>query len=325
MPRVRATRRDLVLDVGSGGFPHSTADVLIERFLDDIQNHRSHNKLVRDRPLVCADVTALPFRQNAFDYIICNHVIEHVEDAGQAVRELSRVGKRGYVNVPSEFWEFIAPSPAHRWVCAYKDGTLLLKPKRAQHDLGLQMYGGVFHFFQAHSDFRRLSLRRPDLFSVAFEWQDSIRYRVCADDEGFYDYHDLSSVEHLLKPVPAGGPVDVVKRWFKIYLDLKQLGQLAKAKARLRRFVKWVTRTGLEQHPSVASTHGMATAATTLATVDPFLLNILVCPADKQSLSMNRERLVCSSCHRGYPVQNGIPIMLIEEAHPAEQTVDHAA
>jgi LSD1 subclass zinc finger protein len=46
------------------------------------------------------------------------------------------------------------------------------------------------------------------------------------------------------------------------------------------------------------------------------LLEILVCPACKQSLEyrQNPESLKCTACHRVYPVKDEIPIMLVDEA-----------
>ncbi|MDC7995890.1 class I SAM-dependent methyltransferase [Altibacter sp. HG106] len=40
---------------------------------------------------VKADICALPFEDNAYDIIICNHVLEHIPDDLQAMRELYRV------------------------------------------------------------------------------------------------------------------------------------------------------------------------------------------------------------------------------------------
>lgn len=52
--RARATRNDFVLDVGSGGHPHSSADVLVDRYLEDTLRHRGNRPLVKDRPFVLA-------------------------------------------------------------------------------------------------------------------------------------------------------------------------------------------------------------------------------------------------------------------------------
>lgn len=44
------------------------------------------------------------------------------------------------------------------------------------------------------------------------------------------------------------------------------------------------------------------------------LLDILVCPVDKAKVHLQGDRLVCEQCGRAYPVRDGIPIMLEEEA-----------
>ncbi len=50
-----------------------------------------------DSPLaeVKADITALPFDDNTFDVIFCNHVLEHIPDDRKAMAELYRVMKPG--------------------------------------------------------------------------------------------------------------------------------------------------------------------------------------------------------------------------------------
>ena len=53
-------------------------------------------------------------------------------------------------------------------------------------------------------------------------------------------------------------------------------------------------------------------------TVPPELLELLVCPRCRGPLEHEREpeRLVCPACRLAYPVRDGIPIMLIDEAAP---------
>jgi uncharacterized protein YbaR (Trm112 family) len=50
--------------------------------------------------------------------------------------------------------------------------------------------------------------------------------------------------------------------------------------------------------------------------VDPKLLDILVCPITKGPLKFDRERneLLSRSARLAYPVRDGIPVMLEEEA-----------
>jgi uncharacterized protein YbaR (Trm112 family) len=54
--------------------------------------------------------------------------------------------------------------------------------------------------------------------------------------------------------------------------------------------------------------------------VDPKLLEILVCPLCKGKLAFRRDarsdsaELICKADRLGYPVKDGIPVMLEEEA-----------
>ena len=52
--------------------------------------------------------------------------------------------------------------------------------------------------------------------------------------------------------------------------------------------------------------------------VDPRLLELLVCPLTKGPLRYDRARneLVSEQAGLAYPIRDGIPIMLVEEARP---------
>jgi uncharacterized protein YbaR (Trm112 family) len=51
-----------------------------------------------------------------------------------------------------------------------------------------------------------------------------------------------------------------------------------------------------------------------MTAIDPKLLEILACPACKQDVVLKEDRLVCVECRRAYPIRDGIPVMLIDEA-----------
>lgn len=48
--------------------------------------------------------------------------------------------------------------------------------------------------------------------------------------------------------------------------------------------------------------------------IDKQLLDILACPACKADVQLKDEKIVCKQCGKKYPIKNGIPIMLIDEA-----------
>lgn len=43
--------------------------------------------------MAVVDITAIQFNDDEFDYVICNHVLEHITEEGQALKELARVLK----------------------------------------------------------------------------------------------------------------------------------------------------------------------------------------------------------------------------------------
>lgn len=57
-------------------------------------------------------------------------------------------------------------------------------------------------------------------------------------------------------------------------------------------------------------------------TVDPKLLEMLVCPLTKGPLSYDaaKQELVSKQAKLAYPIRDGIPIMLPDEARPLEDT-----
>lgn len=48
--------------------------------------------------------------------------------------------------------------------------------------------------------------------------------------------------------------------------------------------------------------------------IDKELLAILACPACKADVELRDEKIVCTKCGLKYPIKDGIPIMLIDEA-----------
>lgn len=73
-----------------------------------------------------ADITNLPFDNNFFDLIICNHVLEHIADDRSAMSEIYRVLKKdgmGILQVPID----------NNLEKTYEDITLVSKKDRTKH------------------------------------------------------------------------------------------------------------------------------------------------------------------------------------------------
>lgn len=118
-----------VLDAGSGASPFPRADVTMDRM--DLNRAQQRGKEVKiDSRLVAGDLQNMPFKDNSFDYIVCTHVLEHVDDPGKACSELIRVGKRGYIETPSMIQEILIGNDVHLWIITKnEEGTLTFRKK----------------------------------------------------------------------------------------------------------------------------------------------------------------------------------------------------
>jgi uncharacterized protein YbaR (Trm112 family) len=64
----------------------------------------------------------------------------------------------------------------------------------------------------------------------------------------------------------------------------------------------------------------MTDNSTKAADLPQDLLDLLVCPLDKAKVHPEGMTLVCEKCGRAYPVRDGIPIMIIDEAELPESS-----
>ena len=74
---------------------------------------------------VKADICDLPFEDNSYDTILCNHVLEHIPDDSKAMKELFRVLKQGGYGI------FQIPQDLNRET-TFEDNTITDKAERAK-------------------------------------------------------------------------------------------------------------------------------------------------------------------------------------------------
>ena len=48
--------------------------------------------------------------------------------------------------------------------------------------------------------------------------------------------------------------------------------------------------------------------------MDEKLLEVLACPICKGKVEWKDDKIICPKCKKYYPIRDGIPVMLIEEA-----------
>ena len=170
---------DRVLEVGPGSTPHPRSDVLLEYQFDEGEaaaqrGHTPAPALVK--PVVYYDGGRFPFDDDAFDYVVCSHVLEHVEDVPAFLAEITRVAKRGYMEYPTAFYEYLHNFRVHLNLLHF-DGRQILWMKK--HALPFEAFAPLQDFFR-----RALAAGYEDLivslkphFVEGFEWQHPLGAR----------------------------------------------------------------------------------------------------------------------------------------------------
>jgi uncharacterized protein YbaR (Trm112 family)/SAM-dependent methyltransferase len=274
--RRAAPRQRLVLDVGAGDNPHLRADVLCERFVDD-DLHRS-GAAARDRPLVAGDASALPFKSGSFDQIIARALIEHLRDPAAFFAEAARVAGGGLFVAPSAAWEQCCSNATHLWMIDRVDGGLRFtaKPAPTLHPDLQQFFASAVFRDAASTD--DFLIEHWDALRITYEWSGRPACEVIGACGG--------ADEGFISESTAGAPAQHRPAGIE----------------RLRRALKRWTRAGAH---ALLSAHRR---------ID--LSAILACPGCRAGVTITADEVRCNECRLRYPVEEGVPMMLLERARP---------
>ena len=263
---------DFVLEIGSGHNPKARSDVLCDKFIAD--NEQRGGSIVTDRPIVEADGQFLPFADSAFDYVICSHVLEHVEDPAQLIAELERVACRGYIETPSEIGERIYGWHYHNWVVNLVDGCLMLR--RNERD---SQFGQLFHKLAAtDKHWKRFHLTHHNLFLVQYEWENEINYKILPGQELALNLECSDTLERL---IASDDKTSGQNEWLLLLKSVVPRSIVARAKSLLAKGSQ-------SRQPKT-------------------LREILVCPQCKGKITWEEQRIHCEVCEKYYPIIDGIP------------------
>lgn len=274
---------DLVLEIGSGHDPVSRSDVLCDRYLEDNREREGvHDAVVDERPFVVADAEALPFRDKAFGYLICQHVLEHASSPERFIGEMCRVSRRGYVETPSRFWEAIyAAKEYHHWVLDNHDGKLIIAPKRSE---DRSRFGGLFtELWKTHPDFRAFHTHSPELMFTYLEWDGAISFEIVPEASPCFELNDYRDV--LSQIAARANAARKPSRTNAIYRSARAAAGRLRHKARHKAAAK---RTDID--------------------------SLLCCaaPSCRGDLTKSSDQYHCSRCSRSYPIIAGIPRFIVE-------------
>lgn len=168
---------DYVLEIGPGGTPHLRADIFLEQRFDDPTVSAGQRgfapPLKTEKEIVFYDGGKFPFRDKQFDYVICSHVMEHVENVDAFVDEINRVAKKGYLEYPTIYYDYLYNFPEHIALLFQKNNVLYWMPKA---EAGLNRFQCVQSFFYESLQAGHTAMvdeLRHFLFQ-GFEWEEYI-------------------------------------------------------------------------------------------------------------------------------------------------------
>ena len=263
---------DFVLEIGSGHNPKTRSDVLCDKFIGD--DEQRGGPIIADRPIVEADGQFLPFANNAFDYVICSHVLEHVEDPRRLIAELMRVANRGYIETPSEIGERIYGWHYHNWIVNLIEGRLILQKNNKRPE-----FGQLFHTLAAKDKYwKQFHITHHNLFLVQYEWEGEIKYEILPEQDAPLD---LECPETLEKFVVSERGTSVRSQWLPLLKSMVPRGIVSRTKSFLAKRNRTRQRKTLQE--------------------------ILVCPQCKGDIIQEEQSLYCETCKRCYPIIGGIP------------------
>lgn len=170
---------DLVLEVGPGASPHPRSNVFLDKKFASEEEELAqcgYNSSEFDRSkVVFYEGGRFPFEDNEFDYVICSHVLEHIDELELPffVSELCRVAKKGYLEFPTIYYDYIYNIPEHL--------TLLLKTEEgiyyiSKERTGLSVFNKITSFFYASAFKGHVINVEPlkNYYFQGFEWSGKI-------------------------------------------------------------------------------------------------------------------------------------------------------
>ena len=170
-----------ILDIGCGYNASKFAKVICD--VQDLSNH------YQDKQFIRLTEKKLPFKDKEFDFVVASHVMEHVKDIDFFIKELERVSKKGYVELPTKLEDNLVfeNKKDHLWHMDFDDvQSKLLISKKVQY----------FEPILTVSSIKKLNEVFRTSLVLELIWEDKINYIVNQNTE---DTFKKISVLNLFK------------------------------------------------------------------------------------------------------------------------------
>jgi ubiquinone/menaquinone biosynthesis C-methylase UbiE len=171
-----------ILDIGCGYTANKYAKIVADT--QDLSNFYKDKKFIR------ITEKKLPFKNNEFDFVITSHVIEHVNDFQFFIKEIERISKQGYIELPTRLGDNLVVENLkdHIWWFKYDDESkLLIASKKNQ----------ILEPFINVSTAKKLESIFRESLVMELIWENKIDYKIDTNLEMEFQYK--ITFMHLIK------------------------------------------------------------------------------------------------------------------------------
>ena len=186
-----------VVDLGSGNHGSCAfSNVLVDR-ADWSANFPEQKFVVHD-----LNELPLPFQDKEFDFSFSSHILEHIVDPLVFLKEVARISKAGYIEVPSPMIDNLVSGDdqldpyGHKWWLYYDDPSaqIIIRPRK--------------HIVRKNVTIPELNLLYPffrSSFVLELQWEDSINVEM-GDEKYSYENKEYDLSQTTVKPWVLGFP-----------------------------------------------------------------------------------------------------------------------
>ena len=155
-----------ILDIGCGYGANKYATTISD--ILDLSQHYKNKSFIK------INDKKLPFKDKEFDFVIASHVAEHVEDVSYFLNELSRIGKKGYIEVPTRLEDNLVfeNKKAHLWHLVFDDVNNQINISKKQQYIEPVLTVGTI---------KNLNEYFRESLVIELSWDDSIKFNMVED------------------------------------------------------------------------------------------------------------------------------------------------
>jgi len=176
-----------VVDLASSNSGWKYADVFT-----DVNDHSQYYKKKYDgkKKFIQCNVEKTPFNDKEFDFVIASHILEHVDDPFNFCKELTRIGKRGYIEVPTPLWDNLVDGPTfvkygHKWWVTFDDSD--------NHIIINKKINVVNKFLSIKEHNFHMAFFRDSIITRLY-WENDISIKK---GDGIYKYNDNRNIDFV--------------------------------------------------------------------------------------------------------------------------------